>query len=169
MIYLTMKLNFGFNMRVKNFFPQIIFIFSVLLLSACAHNGSKFSSSLCYKVGQEWTYDTRAKEPGSRVTIVDVIYTEQRQRIYIIRVTGVKIDSPHFINFFADGVPYLVISEPSLEASLRSLVGESKWNPHYDRYFQHWKQEGTSFTHAGGTIKEILNELEERLNIKLGA
>jgi len=89
--------------------------------------------------------------------------------MYVVRVTGVKIDSPYFRNYFPDEIPFFILHEAGLEASVKSVVGESNWNKHFDKSFQQWRKDQRYQDFYGHTIKEKLDTIEEMLNIKLGA
>lgn len=143
----------------------------LLLLSACAvlDKPLEQQQDICFKIGQEWLYDHREVDKESRVVIVDVMMNRNKQRVYIVRVTGVEINHPNFKNYFPDGIPYFVISERGLVASLKSIVGEATWNPHYDRHYQNWRRQLQGSDYFGFTIKNKINTLEEVLNVKLGA
>ena len=141
----------------------------LLVLGGCATRDRTIHQAKCIKLGQEWTYDTRAGEEDSRITIVEALTNRDRKRFYIVRVTGVKIEDPNFRKYFPDGIPYFLISEPGLEATLREMVGESKWNKFYDTHYQKWRRELQRPDYYGFTIKEKLNTIEELLSTKLGA
>jgi hypothetical protein len=145
----------------------ILIAIVILLCVGCATlNPGK---SHCVNIGQEWQYDTRAGEEDSRAIIVDTFLNKELQVFYIVRLTNIKIDSPHFKNHFPDEVPYVIISEFNLQQSLTRPVGRSKWNPYFDRNYEYWKKEYSGKGLIGGTLKEYLNTLEEMLNVKLGA
>ena len=138
-------------------------------LSACATHSSLQQTTACFNIGQEWSYDHRQQDTDSKVVIVDVMMNRNKQRFYVVRVTGVNIEHPHFQNYFPDRVPYFFISEKGLKASLRTLIGEATWNPHFDRYYQKWRRESTGNDYFGLTIKDKIKTLAEVLDVKLGA
>ena len=137
------------------------------ILTGCATVPKNSSKDYCVKIGQEWQYKTREHEKDSRLTIVEAFINKKRQRFYIVRVTGVKIDDPKFTNYFPDGIPYFIVSEPGLNASLVSLVGESKWSMFFDRNYQNWKRNLKNPDYLGNTIKQKLDTLQEILDIRL--
>ena len=142
----------------------------LFVLSACANIENKpQAENHCINIGQEWQYDHREEDKNSRVVIVDVILNRNKQRVYIIRVTGVEIAHPHFKNYFPDRIPYFIITEEGLKASLTTLVGEAAWNPHYDRHYQNWRRQHKGNDYFGSTIKNKIKNLEEVLNVRLGA
>ncbi len=151
------------------FKPILVLMILLALLGGCAVRSDISPQVKCIKLGQEWSYDAREGEQDSRITIVEAFTNKDRKRFYIIRVTGVKIDAPNFRQYFPDGVPYFVISEPGLEATLRYVVGESKWNRFYDMHYQKWRRELQHPDYYGFTVKEKLNTIEELLDTKLGA
>ena len=93
---------------------------------------------------------------------------KDKVRYYVIRLSGIKIDHPNFKNYFPDHVPYFVISEKGLEASLTRLLGEASWNRFYDRHYQNWRKKHAGTDYYGFTIKDKLNTLDDILNVKLG-
>ena len=145
-----------------------ILLSSTFLFSGCASLGGR-GGDICVKLGQEWSYITRDHESESRATIVDAFINDKRQRFYVVRVTGVKMNNPKFKNYFADEIPYFILSEIGLKASLVSLQGESRWNKFYDHNYQQWRKNLSGQDYLGFTIKEKLETIDEILNIKLGA
>lgn len=160
---------FEIMLEITKKLSLFIALISVLLLEGCATPGIAEHTDKCVKLGQEWSYDTRVGEENSRITIVDAFINKDKRRFYVVRVTGVKIDEPNFKNYFPDGVPYFMISERGLNATLKSLLGEAKWNKYYDQYYQQWRKELTHPDDYGLTIKDKLNTIEELLNTRLGA
>lgn len=148
---------------------SLIFSLVLGLMAACAGKGVVTSKEFCVKLGQEWTYQTRDKEKDSRVVIVEAFRDDKRQRFFIVRVTNVQIDSPNYKNYFSGNEAYFVLSEPALEASLVALVGESVWNPFFDRHYQSWRKDLKGPDYLGFTVKDKLNTLEDILSTKIGA
>ena len=145
--------------------PVVSFLFS-----ACATPGQGHrDAATCIKTGQVWRYDQRANDKGSELTIVEEFRDRDLKRFYIVRLSKIRIESPHFKNHFADGVPYFIVSERGLQASLKKIKGWSKWNPVFDEHYLHWKQAYKPKPVHDRRIKEILNDLESFLNIQLGA
>ena len=154
----------------KTLFRILLYFVFCLALLACAATPDKVAhSGKCIKIGQEWKYDHREGEEGSKVIVVDSIMAKDKARYYVIRLSDIKIDHPNFKNYFPDRVPYFVISEKGLEASLTKLLGEASWNRFYDRHYQNWRKKRAGPDYYGFTIKDKLNTLDEVLNVKLGA
>jgi len=149
----------------------IILTFSIFLISIVGAGCSTIPINTveCLTLGQEWKYKTREGEEGSRLVVIDSFINKKQKIIYIIRITGIDIKSPYFKNYYPDGVPYIMISEAGLHASLTEFVGKSQWNQYYDEYFARWKKEFPNKSIENGTVKGYLNTLEEVLNINLGA
>ncbi len=144
--------------------------FMCLMVQACAVMPDKPEDEhQCIQIGQEWRYDHRAVDEGSRVVIVDVSMTKDKKRIYIVRVTGVRIDHPGFMNYFPDKIAYFYITEKGLRNSLTTLIGQASWNRYYDRHYKNWRRENKRGGYFGSTVKEKINTLEDILNVQLGA
>lgn len=147
----------------------MIFIIFAFSIAGCAAFSKKQSDVFCVMLGQEWRYETRDHEEESRVIIVEAFINKNKERFYIIRVTGVKIDDPNFLNYFPDRNAYFIITEKGLSDSLVSLVGESSWNMYYDENYIRWKRNLRNPDYFGDTIKNKLNTLEEILSTNVGA
>jgi len=149
---------------------RLLVVCVFLILQACATvPDHKVVEEKCIKIGQEWHYDHRQVDKGSRVVIIDVLMTKEKKRIYVVRVTGVVINHPNFRNYFVDKIPYFYITEKGLQDSLTTLIGDAKWNRYYDRHYQHWRQKNQREGYLGTTIKNKIRTLESILNVRLGA
>jgi len=140
----------------------------ILTLSACANLSLDHDKDKCVKLGQEWAYDHRDGEEASKITIVDAYQNRNKLRFYVIRVTGIRIESKYFENYFPDRVAYFVISEPGLMRSLTYLVGEASWNKYFDPNYIRWRKSSNERDYYGFTVKDKIKTIEDLLNTDIG-
>lgn len=78
-----------------------------------------------FKVGQIWTYKTRAGEEKSTLTVLKVEKFTNTDTIVHIRVDGVKVYSPAAPSGYSNEITHMPFQKKALLGSVVSVVGQN--------------------------------------------
>ncbi|NJK99252.1 MAG: hypothetical protein HC838_17265 [Spirulinaceae cyanobacterium RM2_2_10] len=118
-----------------------------------------------FAVGQVWSYQSRAVEPDSTLTIVQIDAVEDAETIHI-SLAGLKMINPHVASGFGTAIAHLPITVPALQASVTELLATTDQLPDFQAGYDIWHQ---AFTAGEGgvftlTVAECVAFLEQALN-----
>ena len=89
--------------------------------------------------GQIWSYDTRANESTSRLTIVAVDDDPKHGLIVHISVEGLALRTPQVPNGISETVSHMPFSEDALKSCVVELLQSEAPLPDYRDGYDTWK------------------------------
>jgi hypothetical protein len=136
---------------------RILGLFSLMSGSSDASN---------YEVGQVWSYKTRPEEDGSLVYILKIDVDQNAEKIFHIRVEGVRLRNPYVKGGIQSNLPHVVISETALKESLKRLVRVVSVLPDYSEGYGLWRKardEGEEGVFSI-PVSEVVEVIEKTVN-----
>ena len=127
---------------------------------------SDSSDTSNYEVGQIWSYKTRPEEEGSVVYILKIDMDKDAEKIFHVRIEGVKVRNPYVKGGIQSNLPHVVISEAALNKSLKSLVRVVRAVPDYSDGYAVWRKaldEGEDGVFSI-PVSEIVEAIEKTIN-----
>jgi len=116
------------------------------------------------KEGQEWKYDCRDGEEGSRAVILKIEESKDESMIVHIHVSGLKINNPKSGDDIEE-ISHMPLSIEALGGSLQELMGEVDIPDYKDGYLS-WRREYES-GNAGVfsiSIGEAVKYMDDTIN-----
>jgi mRNA-degrading endonuclease RelE of RelBE toxin-antitoxin system len=119
-----------------------------------------------YKVGQMWSYKTRAGEEDSYFIIVKIDNDAKLGTIVHIAMRGLKMKNPRSPDGISDKVNHMPFNEEAVNKSALRLLKDKAELPDYEEGYQSWRN-AFDAGRAGVytiTLAEAVNVMEESLN-----
>ncbi len=93
-----------------------------------------------YKVGQVWSYKTRANEPNSTFVIVKIDNDEKFGNIIHIAVRDLRMINPRSHSGISDKINHMPFSEKAIALSVVKLLKEKAELPGFEEGYNLWKE-----------------------------
>lgn len=129
---------------MKNITSNVILPF--LMLAICGISVTAQSSKPkedkdpAYKVGQVWSYKTRANEPKSTFIVEKVDDDSKYGNIIHIAVTGLKMRNPRSSDGLSDKISHMPFSEKAIAQSTIKLLKENVELPDFEEGYGLWRE-----------------------------
>jgi hypothetical protein len=139
---------------------------TMVALGSSQDGGLRDASESKYKVGQKWSYQTRAGEEKSYFIVVKVESHPKLGTIIHIAMRGLRMKNPHSPNGISENVDHMPFSEESINRSALKLLKEKTELPDFEEGYQMWR-EAFDAGHAGiytVTVAEAVKVMEASLN-----
>jgi hypothetical protein len=153
---------------MKIFFSlRYLFVAALILFALPALLGAQQPQiNSRYRVGQVWSYKTRANEKESAITVVKVESDAKLGNIIHISVNGLKLKNPDTNIPFTDIIAFMPFAEKAIDKSVIMLLRENAELPDFLEGYQEWR---IAFEDRRATIYKIpvaeaLKKAEENLN-----
>jgi len=119
-----------------------------------------------FKVGQQWSYQTRPGEEKSFFIVVKVENNAKLGNIVHIAVRNLKMHNPRSPDGFSEDVDHMPFSEEALNRSAVKILKEKVDLPHFKDGYQEWR-DAFDAGRAGVytiTLAEAVKIMEATLN-----
>ena len=126
----------------------------------------KNASDAKFKVGQKWSYHTRAGEEQSYFIIVKIDNDPKLGRIIHIAMRGLKMKNPRSPDGFSNEVNHMPFAEEAIEKSAVKLLKEKVELPDFEEGYRIWREasEGGRAGIYTLTVAEAVTVMESVLN-----
>ena len=95
---------------------------------------------LNYKVGQKWSYETRAGEEKSYLIIVKIDHDPKLGKIVHIAMRGLRMKNPRSPDGISENVNHMPFSEEAMDKSGLKLLKERTDLPDFEAGYQSWRE-----------------------------
>jgi hypothetical protein len=141
----------------------------LILLAATAYGSAqdsmlKDTTESKYKVGQVWSYKTRADEKKSTFIVVKVESYPKLGNIVHIALRDLKLRKPN--GDFVEAASHLPFAEEAINKSAMKLLKEKAESPDYEEGYGLWREAfdaGKAGVYTIG-VAEAVDVMEETLN-----